>query len=342
MKFFEESQLDLVDKFDDGFLAEQERLVSEIRKRDALLQTLIPVAREKRLQRTRLYQQCLKRTDELEARLLAAHVVPFEEDAIHAHHPHQCDHLMAQIEADRIRRLKEADEKEDAIEEDPGIDETVARYGPGARLVDVHRVDGLEAMLLWKKMEEAKRSEKGPSISPQRKPQSQHVLKSPIGTGQIVKSNAWFTSSPYHPVCKEAFMGQMSHVYPITHPNYPLYRRNLLDDPLSYKPKSSYEAPVDFLEMRRFPPVTQVSRPSVTDRGFSYDDVTWWLTPSQGLDDMGDVIPIKGQVPSWRQTHERVGAGGGTCSIYESSAHLKPSTSNYANSQPDSFCKGGS
>merc|ERR1719284_1889997 len=114
------------------------------------------------------------------------------------------------------------------------------------------------------------------------------------------------------------------------------------DDPLSYKPKSSYEAPVDFLEMRRFPPVTQVSRPSVTDRGFSYDDVTWWLTPSQGLDDMGDVIPVKGQVPSWRQTHERVGAGGGTCSIYESSAHLKPSTSNYANSQPDSYCNGGS
>lgn len=164
--------------------------------------------------------------------------------------------LREQIELERQEREAERQRRRD----EPQVDETIKRYGPDARCVSSRIVpDGPEAQYLAELLGAVRSSqaegsnELKPPAAWQRHEGPQQPA--PRRTGRIVDSNAMLTPSPFYPADPAALAGEgMRHVYPVSWPPAPLYRKNMLEERTwCFERAGRYEAPEDFLQRRWCP-----------------------------------------------------------------------------------------
>lgn len=234
---------------DDGSGYERQRLLEEIRKADAELAELTPEASHLREEYAAMHEIFLHRTEELEAKLLACHLVATEAQP----KPPQPHTVM--VHAPKLHHQAREAEKI------PFWDPTVP---PGGVVVDIRYHGELPADLWAASVRDGR---KGKAV--------EEVISQPpveMGTGPIYDSNALLRPSPHHQVGPWQEKGYMQNVFPITRPPAEACGVDLLEvhraefvpgHSIAGKPRvvpreAVYSVPVDYFEARRYPGLTPV------------------------------------------------------------------------------------
>mmetsp|Transcript_6581 Transcript_6581/g.11442 ORF Transcript_6581/g.11442 Transcript_6581/m.11442 type:complete len:273 (+) Transcript_6581:105-923(+) len=263
-------------------------LIAEIRARDQQYHDLLKQVDHLRRERRLRNEDCHRRAAILEAKICSAHLVPvtdgggdgagLEAEALWT----EAGYAEALKEEQRLHEIEEARiqlEKQERAEKDNDV---VEKYGEGAKVVDVRRVEGPEAWVMMSNLQAQKRKEER-----QKEMQKQHTLREerqyrathniPMARGAIMDTNSMMTGSECVPVGRWAWDGYMRNVYPLTRPEVSIADLDPFDQPVrGYNRQDHYELPANYFEARRFPAADSVSY-FENDSNGRYVDQRWIL-----------------------------------------------------------------
>mmetsp|Transcript_8277 Transcript_8277/g.18502 ORF Transcript_8277/g.18502 Transcript_8277/m.18502 type:complete len:285 (+) Transcript_8277:95-949(+) len=265
-------------------VAAKSKLIREIQEKDRQLHELLRQAMHLRRERHARNEECHRRAAMLEAKICSAHLLPVAGGGNEPAQERPSAQLMEasygaalreeqRLHAEELARVEQ--EKMKVVEVD---DELQAKYGEGAKVVDVRRIEGPEAWHMMAKIEaEKKRNEMRQESEARLKRERARYQNIPMGRGYIMDTNSIMTGSEVVPVGQFAWDGYLRNVYPLTRPEVSIDDLNPFDHPTrAYDRKEHYELPVNYFQSRCFPPAMRAAYPENDSNG-RYVDERWLL-----------------------------------------------------------------
>mmetsp|Transcript_9938 Transcript_9938/g.22595 ORF Transcript_9938/g.22595 Transcript_9938/m.22595 type:complete len:276 (-) Transcript_9938:43-870(-) len=263
-------------------------LIAEIRARDQQYHELLKQVDHLRRERRLRNEDCHRRAAVLEAKICSAHIVPVtggggegvgvEADALWT----EAGYAEALREEQRLHAIEEARLQEERKQKAAKDNDVLEKYGEGAKVVDVRRVEGPEAWHMMSELEAKRRREEKINEMQKRaalREERQYLASRniPMGRGAIMDTNSMMTGSECVPVGRWAWDGYLRNVYPLTRPEVSIADLDPFDQPVRGRNRQDhYELPANYFEARRFPAADSVSYLENDSNG-RYVDQRWIL-----------------------------------------------------------------